>query len=142
MRFNYKTRRILQLARRRSPAIPPCVSPFRHSLVIYGLIHLICTPNPFDASPEPSRDTLNGEPWFRTRPNEPLFILYCISVYFQQHTTSLFLIMDIRLADLSLQLYPFSNAKRRLALDFNDTGHGVHLREPLHLVVTIEDAFE
>lgn len=62
MRFNYKTRRVLQLARRRtphpSPPLPPPVPaaptraslapfPFRRSAVIYGLIRLIfpATPN-------------------------------------------------------------------------------------------------
>lgn len=59
MRFNYKTRRVLQLARRRTPhprssfatpdatPMPLAPFPFRRSAVIYGLIHLIfpATPN-------------------------------------------------------------------------------------------------
>lgn len=59
MRFNYKTRRVLQLARRRTPHPRPSPSrgrparlapfPFRRSAVIYGLIRLIFPPTPNSA---------------------------------------------------------------------------------------------
>lgn len=56
MRFNYKTRRVLQLVRRRPLGHPcppfaiqplcPLHLPFRRSAVIYGLIHLISALSP------------------------------------------------------------------------------------------------